>query len=520
MKKSYLSNYLKLYFWQFFAIVLNFAAMLVVLPIISKNSELFGIYSLCVSITIFLSYADIGFVSAGIKYASEYFSRDELENEVGVTGFVLFVLLIGISPYIACMLWFWYNPSVIISDLSPAMIPTASSMFLALAIFAPNLLFQKASQFIYGVRVEDFITRQINIIGHVVKILSIFYFFRSGQKDIVGYFIFFQCVNFLCFFAAFILAGYRYKFPLTKLIKSIRYSALYFSSTRNLAFASFYATIASVLYYELDSLVIGKYFGINSIAVYAVGLSMLTFLRSIFGVIFSPLTARFNHFVGLGDYEELKLFYSKIILVLFPVLFFPVISIILLMNNLVLCWVGDDYQMSIPISQFLVGTFLFAFLSYPASILLMAYEKTKLILGISTLLMVVFWSGIFLMGTQLGILAFSLFKFISYSLSVVIFAVFSIKFLNGSIWKLNKKYLFPTISSVVVLTISIQYLQKLLPIEKSIANLILVIAIGGIASLMAIALYFTLNRDFRNEVLFIVSRVRQNFGFGCFNKNI
>ena len=510
MKKSYLSNYLKLYFWQFFAIVLNFAAMLIVLPIISANSELFGIYSLCISITIFLSYADIGFVSAGMKYASEYFARKELEKEVGVTGFVLFILTIGIIPYVCCMLWFWYDPTVIISKLSDRYIPAASSMFLILAIFAPNLLFQKASLFIYGVRVEDYVTRQINIVGHIFKILSVFYFFYGEKTDIVGYFLFFQLTNFLCFFAAFIFAGFRYQFPIIKLIRSIRFSAQYYYFTKKLAFASFFATVAGFLYYELDSLVIGKYFGINSIAIYAVGLSMLSFLRSIFGVIYSPLTARFNHFVGLGDSEGLKLFYSKIILVLFPVLFFPVISIILLMPQLVLCWVGKSYQMSIPIGQFLVGTFLFAFIGYPASIMLMAYEKTRMILGISSLLMVVFWGGVFLLSSQLGILSFALFKFASYLLSVVIFAIFSIKFLNQSIWKISKKHLFPTVNSILVMMVSIHYLQKLLPVEKSIPNLILVIATGGLVSLIAITFYFSLNRDFRNEIISLVNRVRQN----------
>jgi O-antigen/teichoic acid export membrane protein len=513
MKKSYLTNYLKLYFWQFFAIVLNFAAMLIVLPIISKDSELFGIYSLCISITIFLSYADIGFVSAGMKYASEYFSRDELENEVGVTGFVLFVLIIGIIPYIFCMFFFWYNPTSIISGLSTEMISTASSMFLILALFAPNLLFQKASQFIYGVRVEDFVTRQINIVGHIAKILSVFYFFHSGKTDIVGYFLFFQIINLFCFGAAVISAKYRYQYPIIKLICRIRYSSLFFQSTKNLAFASFYATIASILYYELDSLAIGKYFGINSVAIYAVGLSMLAFLRSIFGVIFSPLTARFNHFVGLDDNAGLKLFYGKIVIILFPVLFFPIISIILLMNHLVLNWVGDSYEASIRIGQFLIGTFLFAFLSYPASIMLMAYEKTKLILGISSLLMVVFWGGVFLLSSQLGILSFALFKFVSYILSVIIFAAFSVKFLNQSILKLSKEYLFSSAISIFVLMVSIHYLQKLLPVEKSIANLILVIVTGGIASLIAILFYFFLNHNFRNEIISLASRVRQNFAF-------
>ena len=513
MKKSYLSNYLKLYFWQFFAIVLNFAAMLIVLPIISTNSELFGIYSLCISITIFLSYADIGFVSAGMKYASEYFARKELKEEVGVTGFVLFVLSIGIIPYICCMLWFWHDPNVIISNLSIDLVPTASSMFLILALFAPNLLFQKASQFIYGVRVEDYIARQVNIVGHILKIISIFYFFRSGESNIVGYFLFFQFINFLCFFIAVVYAGYLYRFPLLKLLQSINFSSQHFQLTKKLAFTSFFSTIAWILYYEIDNLVIGKYFGVHSIAIYAVGLNILSFLRSIFGVIFSPLTARFNHFVGVGDHNGLKLFYSRIILVLFPLLCFPIITIILLMQNLVLCWVGDAYKASIPIGQLLVATFLFAFLTYPAGILIMAYEKTKMIMGISAILVIIFWFGILIFGNQLGMLAFSLFKFISYMISVFIFTLFSIKILNKSIWVLSKKYLFAVSISVVTMVVFIIHFQKLLPLEKSTQNLLFVITTGIVASFLSTALYFCLSKEFRREILFLFRRLHQRFQF-------
>lgn len=509
MKKSYLTNYLKLYFWQFFAIILNFAAMLIVLPIISKNSELFGIYSLCISITIFLSYANLGFVSAGMKYASEFYSRNELKEEVEITGFVIFVLLIGMIPYVLCMLWFWYEPTIIMSGLSTKLTPTASSMFLILALFSPNILFQKASLFIYGIRVEDFVTRQINIIGHITKIISIYYFFNSGQSDIVGYFFFFQFVNLLCFIAAVIVAGSRYQYPLAKLISSIRFSSKYFHSSKNLALVSFYGTIAWVLYFELDNPIIGKIFGIHSVAIYAIGFSILSFLRSIFTVIFSPLSARFNHFVGVGDYDGLKLFYRRIMLMLFPILTIPVITIIVLMKYLVLCWVGEGYTTSIPISQFLVATFLFVFITYPTAIMLMALERKKLILGIDSTLVFVYWSGIFLTENQLGLLSFSVFKFIAYIISVSFFAAFSIKFLNHSAWGLAKSYLLSTVGSILVLIGSLYYLQKLLPIEKSTPNLLIVIATGGIASMIAITFYFILNRNFKGEIILLANRVKQ-----------
>ncbi len=68
---SYKKNYIKIYFWQSLSFVLNFVALFIVTPLISNNSEVFGIYSVCVSFGIFLQYADLGFLNAGKKYASE-----------------------------------------------------------------------------------------------------------------------------------------------------------------------------------------------------------------------------------------------------------------------------------------------------------------------------------------------------------------------------------------------------------------------------------------------------------------
>ena len=58
------------------------ATMFIVVPIITENKILYGVYSICISTSIFLSYADLGFVSAGIKYAGECFAKKDYKNEI------------------------------------------------------------------------------------------------------------------------------------------------------------------------------------------------------------------------------------------------------------------------------------------------------------------------------------------------------------------------------------------------------------------------------------------------------
>lgn len=509
MKQSYLANYIQLYFWQFVAILLNFASMLIVLPLLAKNRELFGIYSFSISLIVFLSYADIGFISSGLKYASEFFSQNDIEREVGVTGFSLFILSLGLILYFGAMLLFWSDPTIILSDLSIATKPVASSMFLILAIFTPAYVLQKAGMIIYGVRVEDYIPKKINIIGHLVKIGSIFYFFREGVANIVGYFLFFQIINLICFLTAFILSKHLYNYPVNKLIQSIRFSKKYYIISKNLALASFTASIAWVIYYELDNMAVGKILGISDLGVYAVGFSLLSFLRSIYGVLFSPLNARFNHFMGLKDYFGLKEFYAKILRTLFPVLTFPLISGLFLMNNLVLTWVGSNYQDAFQIARLLVATILFAFLSYPAGILLIAQERTKTIYRLNLLLIVVFWGGVVLTVQSWGLFSFAFFKLIAYLASIGVFSFITIRFLELSIFKLIKQNLPGIFVSVGIIAITTLPFLKWLPMEKSPFHLILVVTWGAFSTSLAWIAYFLINRPFRGEFLFVVDQVRQ-----------
>ena len=66
--------------------MLGFLAFFIVMPKLTSIPVIYGIYSICMSVTMFFIYADIGFMGAGYKYASEKFAVDNLSGEISAKG--------------------------------------------------------------------------------------------------------------------------------------------------------------------------------------------------------------------------------------------------------------------------------------------------------------------------------------------------------------------------------------------------------------------------------------------------
>ena len=94
MDTAYSKNFLKIYLWQGLSFILMFLSMFIVVPIISADKAIYGVYTVCSSLSIFLSYADLGFLGAGQKFAAEFFAKKDIKNEIRVIGFTAFILLI------------------------------------------------------------------------------------------------------------------------------------------------------------------------------------------------------------------------------------------------------------------------------------------------------------------------------------------------------------------------------------------------------------------------------------------
>ena len=225
MQKSYTKNYINIYIYQFLSIILGFISLFVVIPFLSSDKSTYGVYTVCISISIFLSYADLGFLSAGMKFAAESFSRNELEDEIKIIGFTHLILLIFVGLISILFFYLSFHPDLLIHDIVVnKQYLIAKKLLLILALFSPTIVLQRMVQTIFAIRLKDYVVQRINIIGNILKIASVFYFFNFQHYNIVGYFLFIQIVNLACIIFSMYNANKLFNYDFLVVLKNFKYN--------------------------------------------------------------------------------------------------------------------------------------------------------------------------------------------------------------------------------------------------------------------------------------------------------
>ena len=499
IKKSYTLNYVKIYVLNISAIILNVCSLFVVLPVISNNQELYGIYSICISLNVFFSYADLGFISAGMKYASEDYAKQNYTEEKKIIGFVGFILLLFVIVFSLSILAIAYKPQWLFSNLKEGVNQfVASKLLLTLALFAPVVILQRVLQMIYSIRLEDFIFQSINIVANLLKISSVFYFFRNEKYDLVGYFFFNQVVTVIGILVASIVAEKRYKSSLFSLIPHMRFSRTVYLKTKTLALSTFLLSLSWIVYYELDAYVLAKISTPTIVALYAVGLMLLSFVRSLFGAIFNPFTARFNHLIGLNDWSTLKSLYNRVIVVMLPLTLLPLVAVNLFVSPFILSWIGTNFAEAIRPASFLLMSNLLAFITYPAGVLIIARKHARLLYTVAFLLPIFYWLGVILFFHEFGFTTLAFMKFFSFVCLGIFYMRYSIKYLELTFIEFFNKYIFKVIPSLLFLGVYWYFLNPFLPADKSNLHLIVVTITIGVGAILSMVIYYLFTSEFRN----------------------
>jgi O-antigen/teichoic acid export membrane protein len=502
MENSLIRNFINIYIWKIISLLSGFLSLLFVIPSISNNSNLFGIYSFCISLTLYLSYADIGFLGAGQKFAAEEYAKNNIKTEIEIFGFTTFILLIMIFPFSIFMIFLTFNPGVILSNLSLNDFSIVRKLFIIIALLSPiQIILQRLSQSILSIRIKDFITLKIDIFFNVIKIFSTFYFFSNKKYDLVGYFLFINLATILsaCIGVYLIKKYENYNFKY--LIKNIKYSKYYYNKILKLALSSLLSSLAWLFYYEIDSLIIGKYFGVRQVAIYAIGFSIMNLIRNLSNILFSPFGQRLNHLIGSNLISEVKSLTSNLINYTFPLFLCATTILILSIKYLIISWVGVDYIESIKITELLIFATAFGFIIQPVNFYFNSTENVKYLNTLSLLLPVTF------ILTFLFLHSFLLLKSVAIA-KIVTFFICTITSLYGirnffNIINLFKEWVLQIIVIVPLLFYLVPYIFKnqFSFLEKSKLNLFFSILIITLLILISLFSFYMTNHKSRNFIL-------------------
>lgn len=502
---DYRKNYIKIYIWQTISVLLGFAALFVVVPYISSNKTIYGVYSVCTSLTIFFSYADLGFLSSGVKYAAEYYIKGLHQEEVRIIGFTSYIMVSVFAVLALGIIILGFFPKLLIPELinGSDLMSIARWLLFILAFSCPVLIGQRLLNLIFTIRVEDYKFQRLCIVGNILRILSVFIFFGSGRYLIVEYYLFYQAVGLGVVIWAFIYAKKNYNYSIKEFLSSFRFDREVFNRVKYLTGTALIITLSSILFLELDQVVISNILGIEAVAVYAAALSVMQLVRTFCSIVYSPYTSRYNHFVGLNDYEGLTYFVRKMIYLFAPVLIIPLLSLSINAEPFVVSWVGEQYRESGFLVSFLVLCFVFNFIKDPVGAYFVATERNKVLIRYNLIIPVVYWVGIAMLVGSMGSKAFAIMKFIAPTFNVIAYWLLAKKdFINRGYRFLSMGQLLQTVipTLIIVLFFSWFFGQWMIEEHSSKALLINILLIGTtiVCSMLA---SIPFNSEIKKEVL-------------------
>ncbi|MDA9322307.1 hypothetical protein N9Q72_04520, partial [Gammaproteobacteria bacterium] len=475
------SAILKVHTWSVISLLTSFISLMVVIPHLSANPELFGIYSICLSITLYLSYADLGFLSAGQKFAAEAYGRNDIGEEIAIAGFSIFVLIAMFIPFSIFSVYIANNPEILLNNLSVENRNIAKNLFLIIGLLLPiQIVLQRLVTFVLSIRVMNYIELRVNILVNIIKIASVFFFFTSEVYLLAEYFLFITLMSIIGSFLTLIIIKVMFNYNFIALIKKIKYQPEVYKKMGALAISSFCLSISFIVYYELDSILISKLIGIEEVAIFAIGLTLLKFVKTLTNLFYGPFLNRLNQFAGRGEDIQINAMIQKILNITLPGYLILVLVLVLSTKYLILFWVGSVYESSILITKLLFISLIFTVYNSPASYYYNVALKYKYIYAVSICAPIIFLASIFLLYPISGLIAFAWTKVII-GVFICVFSIITLKEIVsvGKDWVLRSGPLLAVL--ILIFWLYPIYLDSVFPvIEKNTTELLLlVMSIGA-----------------------------------------
>lgn len=108
------------------------------------------------------------------KFASEAFIKNENKSEMEILGFTNLILICFMGFVSLIIFYLSSNPGILIQGIDGLNSEVARKLMFILACSSPIYCFQRIVQIIYSVRMSDYYFQVLQIVGNLLKILSVF----------------------------------------------------------------------------------------------------------------------------------------------------------------------------------------------------------------------------------------------------------------------------------------------------------------------------------------------------------
>lgn len=490
------SKYANTYIWQALSIVSRFASIFAIVPLLAKDASVYGVYALCMSLSIYLSYADLGFLSAAQKYAAESFSKRDLDAELKYVGFAFCVLIVVGILFSSVLVGISFFPKVLLGQGTSQQYDIASKLTLILAASVPITIVQRTLLTAFEIRLETYISNKVMTASSLLTLLGGFYFLGE-EYDVVGYSAYTQVVALCAAVTCYWLAVKRYGYNPSRIANHLRFDRGVYAKIKELSHTGMLLMLFWVLFYELDQIAIAHFFGASGVAVYAIAASISSYLRIGLGSIYSPFLARANQYIGSDDAPGLRAMIDRVMLVFTSPVLFLCIIIACFANPFVISWVGGGYEESVYLVQLLALQFALSVVSYPVGVILVAKVETKKLRNVAVIQPIAFWLLVLgLMQTQ-GVAAFIEARVAVLVATFAYYLTILRAFFETQLRELLRRYFLSSALSGAMLCMACIYISSLLPIHKSKITLLVVLACGGVLICAAMLMQYSTRREYR-----------------------
>jgi O-antigen/teichoic acid export membrane protein len=479
-----------------------FLAMFFVTPKItgSVSTEVYGTFAAVLSFSMFLSYADFGFLSAAFKFGCDEYLKGDRHKEVQILSSAAFVQFSAYLIFALIMLIFAKYPQAMINGLNQETAAISSKMFCLLALFCFTSIPRRIITFIAEFRIKAYHVASRFILVNLVNIALVFFIFNSNNSmNIVYYYLF----SSLASLGGTIIIGYylfrKWNYSIKEFVAEFRFNRTILLFLWPLAKASFFTTLMYLLYYELDKIYILKFFSAGMLAFYAIGAGLSSYIRTLSSNLNSPYLPKYNKFHVQADDAGMKQFYLSNLAVVAPFIFVPVIVAVILMPKFIIAWVGVKFARSILLAQFLVGAWLFAPFTDIPSYIITAKVRIREMYLFSIIVTTAFWLIVLSTGRYIGVNSLAIARFSASILACAFYIFVGHSLIKLGFLEFAKKILLPTILTVILIIVLCQPFLGMV-VTKNKITLLKIVGIGGGITVISLLFYILISKQFKDAI--------------------